>query len=107
MNLPPVLNKRIGVMRPILTRQPSGALVKSWSPVVLVHAHVEWLESSSYHAALAEQSGCSVRATVRRRDVAVGHRVVVADRTLKVKSVQPGRHPGYWQLMLEQDDGNG
>lgn len=103
----PRLKERIKLSSPVVTRSPSGAEKTGWSDPVPVFAKVEYLGSRVYAAALAEQTGCSVRATVRKRPVAEGWRALVDGVPFKVSSVDPHRDRGFLVLMLEKDDGNG
>ncbi|MCD0494827.1 phage head closure protein [Chromobacterium violaceum] len=102
-----MLNGRIWLSWPVKTRKPSGQEVIAWSERKRIHARIEYLGARTYTAALAEQTGCSIRATIRRREVAHGWRALVNGQPFKVKTVQPHQEPGYFVLMLETSDGNG
>ncbi|OQS41824.1 phage head closure protein [Chromobacterium haemolyticum] len=101
------LKDRIRLRAPVKRRLPSGQEKTGWSDAKPAHAKVEYLGARTYTAALAEQTGCSVRATVRRRPVAHGWRVELEGGPFKVKTVEPHKQRGYLVLMLERDDGNG
>lgn len=102
------LKDRIRIMMPVETRKPSGQIEKTWAVPIAVYARVEHLGARVYTAALAEQTGCAIRATIRRRPMVVsGWRAEVDGATYKINSVTPDRHPGYLVLMLQTDDGNG
>ncbi|WP_043616879.1 head-tail adaptor protein [Chromobacterium violaceum] len=102
-----MLNNRIRLSQPIKSRQPSGAVREGWGEPKPVHAKVDYLGARTYTAALAEQTGCSVRATIRRRAVAQGWRAWVDGLPLKVKTIEPHQDRSYLVLMLRTDDGNG
>ncbi|PRP71500.1 hypothetical protein BUE93_05740 [Chromobacterium amazonense] len=102
-----MLKDRIWLSQPIKTRTPSGGVVDGWTEPKPVHARVDYLGARTYTAALAEQTGCSVRATIRRRDVAHGWRALVYGQPFKVKTVEPHENRDYLVLMLETHDGNG
>lgn len=101
------LNDRIRVQSLVETRQPSGAVTRGWSVPFVVYAKVEYLGANTYQAALAEQTGCSVRVTIRDRALLAGWRVLHGGGVFRVKVVQPHAQRGYQVLMLEVDDGNG
>lgn len=103
----PVLSGRIKLCAPQVARLPSGSEQKTWSAPVPVWAKVDYLGSRVYTAALAEQTGCSVRAIVRRRVVATDWRVLLDGVLFVVSTVEPHKTPGFLVLMLRKDDGNG
>jgi SPP1 family predicted phage head-tail adaptor len=103
----PILKDRIWLSSPEESRSPSGAVKKGWTDLRKVYAAVEYLASRVYTAALAEQTGCTVRVVIRRRPVASGRRALVDRVTYAVKTVEPHRERGFLVLMLEKDDGNG
>ena len=103
----PRLKDRIKLCSPVVTRSPSGAEKKGWAVPVPVFAKVEYLGSRVYTAALAEQTGCSVRAIVRKRPVAEGWRALVGGEPFKISTVDPHKERGFLVLMLQKDDGNG
>ncbi|OHX20506.1 phage head completion protein [Chromobacterium sphagni] len=102
-----MLKDRIRLSQPTKTRTPSGAVREVWSEPKAVHARVDYLGARTYTAALAEQTGCRVRATIRCRVVADGWRVLVHGQPFKIKTAEPHKEPGYLVLMLETHDGNG
>lgn len=103
----PVLRGRIRLCAPQITRLPSGGEQKAWTAPVPVFAKVDYLGSRVYTAALAEQTGCSVRVIVRKRMVASGWRVLLDGVLFAVSTVEPHKAPGFLVLMLRKDDGNG
>lgn len=105
----PMLNQRIRLQAPETRRLPSGQQVPGYGPAVPVFARIDYLSSRAYTAALAEQSGCGVRLTVRRRPVGMGWRCTLPDGGVyRVKTrPEPHRVNGFLVLMLEVDDGNG
>ncbi|WP_046158596.1 phage head closure protein [Chromobacterium vaccinii] len=102
-----MLNDRVRLSQPIKTRKPSGGWVDSWTEPKPVHARIEYLGARTYTAALAEQTGCRVRATIRRRAVVHGWRALVHGQPFKVKTVEPHANRDFLVLMLETSDGNG
>lgn len=103
----PVLSGRIRLCAPQIARLPSGGEQKTWTAPVPVFAKVDYLGSRVYTAALAEQTGCSVRVIVRKRMVASGWRVLLDGVLFAVSTVEPHKAPGFLVLMLRKDDGNG
>lgn len=101
------LNDRIRVQAPTPIRLPSGEVVNQWSVPFALYAKVDVLGARSYTAALAEQTGCSLRVTIRERSILVGWRVLHGGGVYRVKAVLPHEQRGYQVLMLEVDDGNG
>lgn len=103
----PVLSGRIRLCAPQIVRLPSGGEQKTWTAPVPVFAKVDYLGSRVYTAALAEQTGCSVRVIVRKRMVASGWRVLLDGVLFAVSTVEPHKALGFLVLMLRKDDGNG
>ncbi|KIA78809.1 hypothetical protein QR66_19440, partial [Chromobacterium piscinae] len=102
----PVLDGRLRLYWPVATRLPSGAPSTRWEGPLSVFARVEYLAARVHTVALVEQTGCQIRATIRRRPQApLKWRAEVDGRRYRVQTLSPHAMPGFWVLMLEEDHG--
>jgi len=102
------LRDRLHILRPVDRAHPSGAPCDSWQPIHRIWGAFEGFTGRLYLAALAEQSGLSARARIRRRsDILPGMRVQARGDLYHIQAVQPDPDPAWQWLLLERIDGNG
>lgn len=101
------LNEVVGLAAKLDTRKPSGQMVSQFASPTGAFAKVEYLSSKVYTAALAEQTGCELRVTIRQRSLATGSRLWHLHQPFAVKTITPHQTKGFIVLMCEKDDGNG